>query len=157
MNFPYLPGLFSLLLIGLVSCSPSAPAPSPESTSTQSTTPKNPSDPALKRQAGSIPGLGWMRNVTPIDQASSSQSEAPVLLQGQVQQQIPLLNQWLYEIQDDSGRIWVLTETSPPPSGSVVRIRSQIRYEQVLMQGNDIGEYYAEELERLDVSAEPSQ
>ncbi|HEY9763488.1 MAG TPA: hypothetical protein V6D07_13235 [Trichocoleus sp.] len=157
MNFPYLTGLLSLVLIGLISCSPSTPSPSSEQPSPQGTSPKAPEDPALKEQTSSIPGLGWLRGVTPISQASSAQPGSLIILQGQVQQQIPLLNQWLYEIQDDSGKIWILTATPPPSSGATVSIRGQIHYEQVLMQGKDIGEYYAEELERLDVSGEPAQ
>ncbi|HEY9881077.1 MAG TPA: hypothetical protein V6D29_21635 [Leptolyngbyaceae cyanobacterium] len=156
MNFPHLAGLFSVLLIGLISCSPSSPDPTSEQTAPKSTSAKEPSD-SSNKQSGSIPGLGWLRQVTPISQAANPQARTPVFLQGQVQQQIPLLNQWLYEIQDDSGKIWILTATPPPNSGSVVLVRSQIRYEQVLLQGKDIGEYYAEELERLDVSTDPPE
>jgi hypothetical protein len=72
-----------------------------------------------------------------------------VYLAGTVERQLPLVDQGLYELADDSGSIWVLSAEAPPPVDASVALRATIQYEQILLQGQNIGEYYAEELERL--------
>ncbi|NJL44704.1 MAG: hypothetical protein HC922_01055 [Leptolyngbyaceae cyanobacterium SM2_3_12] len=66
-----------------------------------------------------------------------------------MEQQLPLLGQGLYQLTDESGTIWVLTSTSPPPLGDQITIRAELHFESILMEGQEIGEYYAEELEQL--------
>lgn len=134
MKIPLLAGMASLLLVAPLSCSRS---------------PQDPPTPSLTSRVSTVPGLGWLQPVTPVGEISSQSAPSQTLLQGEVQQQAPLINQWLYLLQDASGGIWVLTSTPPPAIGETVSVRVQIRYEPILMQGNDIGEYYAEELERL--------
>ncbi|HEY9738211.1 MAG TPA: hypothetical protein V6D06_18090, partial [Trichocoleus sp.] len=126
--------------IGLLSCSGA---------------PKSATSLPMVSAISSVPGLGWLRPVTPLSQATTETTEpSPAFLQGQVQQQIPMFNQWLYQLQDGSGSIWVVTTTEPPAVGETVLIRAQIHYEQVLLEGQDIGEHYAEELERLEAPEE---
>lgn len=101
--------------------------------------------------------MGWLRQITPLSDIPAGVSGEQALLQGEVRQQIPLLNQSLYQLQDSSGSIWVLTAGPPPAVGEQVLIQAQIHYEQILLQGQDIGEHYAEELERLEAPAEASE
>lgn len=70
-----------------------------------------------------------------------------------MQQHVPLLDQWLYQLQDSSGHIWVLTSSPPPALGSTVSIQAVIHYEPILLGGEDIGEHYAEEQERVNVDS----
>lgn len=142
MKMPLLPWLLSLLLLGLLSCS------SP---------PKQTAGPSLVSLISDIPGMGWLRQITPLSDIPAGVSGEQALLQGEVRQQIPLLNQSLYQLQDSSGSIWVLTAGPPPAVGEQVLIQAQIHYEQILLQGQDIGEHYAEELERLEAPAEASE
>lgn len=143
MNMPPLPWLLSLLLLGLLSCS---------------STPKSTAGPSLVSLISDIPGMGWLRQVTPVSDISAEMAGSEqTWLQGEVRQQIPLLNQSLYQLQDSSGSIWVLTAGPPPAVGDTALIRVQIRYEQILLQGQDIGELYAEELERLEAPAEAGE
>ncbi|WOD39515.1 hypothetical protein [Nodosilinea sp. E11] len=102
----------------------------------------------LRDRLSTWPGLAWLDPVTPIGEASQSR-HATVFLTGTVERQIPLVGQGLYELVDESGSIWVLSATPPPALGSQTTLRATIQYEQILLQGQDIGAYYAEELERL--------
>ncbi len=102
----------------------------------------------LRDRLSRWPGLAWLDPVTPIAAASQNRG-ATVYLAGTVERQLPLVDQGLYELADDSGSIWVLSAEAPPPVDASVALRATIQYEQILLQGQDIGEYYAEELERL--------
>jgi len=71
-----------------------------------------------------------------------------VHLSGQVDQHLPLVGQNLYQLTDDSGSVWVLTPNPLPPVGESLKIEATVRYEVIMLQGQDIGEYYVEELSR---------
>jgi uncharacterized protein YdeI (BOF family) len=70
---------------------------------------------------------------------------ASVVLEGQILQRVPLLEGWLYELEDSTGRIWVLTGSSEPIVGESARVEGVLNYEQILVDGMDMGEYYLQE------------
>jgi len=101
----------------------------------------------LRDRLSQVPGLNWLATSTPIA-AISQHREGTVQLSGQVDQHLPLVGQNLYQLTDDSGSVWVLTPDPLPPVGESLTIQATIRYEVIMLQGQDIGEYYAEELSR---------
>ncbi|MGB3309723.1 MAG: hypothetical protein WBG32_24055 [Nodosilinea sp.] len=102
----------------------------------------------LRDRLSTWPGLARLDPVTPIAEASQSQ-QSPLYLAGMVERQLPLVGQGLYELVDESGAIWVLSSEAPPSVGTSLAIQVNLQYEQILLQGQDIGQYYAQELERL--------
>ncbi|PSR16877.1 hypothetical protein C8255_15510 [filamentous cyanobacterium CCP3] len=102
----------------------------------------------LRDRLSTWPGLAWLDPITPIAEVSQTQPST-VYLAGTVERQLPLVGQGLYELVDESGAIWVLSGEAPPPVGTQIAIRAAIQYEQILLQGQDIGQHYAQELERL--------
>jgi hypothetical protein len=103
---------------------------------------------ALRDRMSRVPGLAWLDPVTPIAAVGQSR-RTTVYLAGAVERQLPLVGQGLYQLVDDSGAIWVISSGTPPPVGTVLTVRATIQYEQILLRGQDVGEHYAEELERL--------
>lgn len=79
-----------------------------------------------------------------------------VYLRGQVSDRVPLINAQVYQLQDGTGKIWVLTNKASPKVGDRVYIKGQVRYEKILItgqdqdNGQDFGEAYIEEQEQLD-------
>jgi hypothetical protein len=126
------PGLISLVLVALTSCAIST-------------------DPSLgfvlRDRLRQLPGLAWLKPIVPLAEVGQHR-QSIALLQGQVDQHLPLVGQTLYQLTDNSGRLWVITTEPPPPLGAQVTLRATIHYKSILMRGQDIGEYYAEELER---------
>ncbi len=102
----------------------------------------------LRDRISNWTGLAWLDPVTPIGEAGQDR-RTTVYLAGTVERHLPLLDQGLYELVDESGAIWVLSAVSPPPMGTALTVRATLQYEQILLRGQDIGEYYAEELERI--------
>lgn len=99
----------------------------------------------------------WLSSVKSIQQVTSQDNGDTTRVAGVVRQQVPLVEQWLYQIEDASGSLWVLTPSPPPSVGSQVTLEAQIHYESVLMEGAEVGEHYAIEVERLAaVEAEPT-
>ena len=102
----------------------------------------------LRNWLSEAPAMGWMEPVIAISETSDIQPGQEVLLNGQVEQRLPLIEQGLYQLSDDTGSIWVVSPTSPPAVGETLKIRAIVRYEPIPMAGQDIGEYYLEELAR---------
>jgi hypothetical protein len=101
----------------------------------------------LREQLGSLPGMGWLSPATPIADLGQHRG-GTASFEGQVTRHLPLLEGALYQVTDPSGAIWVQTSAAPPELGQQVAVQATIRHESILMRGQDIGEAYAEELER---------
>ncbi|MEH2441400.1 hypothetical protein [Nostoc sp.] len=119
---PYRLGLIFLLVVGLSSC-------------------------------GSLtsPGLNGTNfkigtNVTPIREIKPEQdNQATVYIQGQVENQAPLMKQWAYQINDSTGKIWVVTNQKNLGKGTQVVIKGKVRYRSIPLGGKELGEVYLEE------------
>jgi uncharacterized protein YdeI (BOF family) len=91
--------------------------------------------------------LGVVLKVSNIQQASEL-SGASVWLQGKVGDRIPLIGQQIYQLEDETGRILVVTSDTALRSGDTVRIRGTLRFESIPISGREMGGIYIEELER---------
>lgn len=120
------------LPILLLSCSSSDTAPLTDSTDTP---------PSISQTQANRSGTAIYR----IQPDLINQS---IQVQGTVQQLVPLLNKWLYEISDDTGTIWVITPETPPVLGQSVVVEGNVQYEQILIGGIDQGDYYLLESRR---------
>jgi hypothetical protein len=73
-----------------------------------------------------------------------------VYLRGQVNDRVPLINAQVYQLQDSTGTIWVLTDKATPKVGDRIYIKGQVQYEKIPIDGQDFGEAYIKEQEQLD-------
>lgn len=91
-------------------------------------------------------GLKFGANVTPIRQIKAEQkNQATVYIQGKVEKQAPLMKQWAYQIDDTTGKIWVVTNQKSLPEGSEVVFKGKVRYRSIPLAGKELGEIYLEE------------
>ena len=86
---------------------------------------------------------------TDLQDLSPNSVNETVYVEGEVQQHAPLLDSWLYQIADSTAAIWVASSTPPPAIGSSVRVQGIVRYEEILIDSADIGEYYLQEASRV--------
>ncbi|TVQ59331.1 MAG: hypothetical protein EA366_05050 [Spirulina sp. DLM2.Bin59] len=81
-----------------------------------------------------------------ISHIEAQQAGQSIRLEGQVTQQAAFLEGGAYEVEDSSGRIWVLTTGELPAVGDRLTIQGEIVYEDIGIEG--MGEVYIRELER---------
>ncbi|MEB3289308.1 MAG: hypothetical protein VKI82_05300 [Leptolyngbya sp.] len=101
----------------------------------------------LRKELGRVPGLGWLSPITAIANLGQHRG-GTASFGGEVTRLLPLLDGALYQVTDPSGAIWVKTAANPPVLGQQVALRASIRHEVILLRGQDIGDVYAEELDR---------
>ncbi|MEO0986296.1 MAG: hypothetical protein AAFY20_12190 [Cyanobacteria bacterium J06639_14] len=85
---------------------------------------------------------------TNLQDLSPNLVDKTIHVEGEVQQQAPLLDSWLYQVADETASIWIATATPPPAIGASVRIQGVVRYQQIQIASNDISEYYLQEAAR---------
>ena len=90
-------------------------------------------------------------NVTNIrDIKLDREKEAIVYLQGKVVKQVPLLERQVYQLQDITGTVWVLTNQADLRLKDKVLIKGNIRYQSIPQAGKDFGEVFVLEQEQLE-------
>lgn len=116
--------------------------------------------PTLKRSIGTVLlllGL-WGCGNSPADIKVTNISDIPqipngtttVYLKGTVIEQVPLLDAQLYQLEDASGKMWVLTTLSLPRIGDEIKIAGELRYESIPVEGLDFSEVYVWETQKLE-------
>lgn len=73
---------------------------------------------------------------------------ANVELKGQVVDRVPLLGAEVYQLQDETGKIWVLTKDANLKSGERLLVKGKVRFESAPIAGQELGEAYIEEHQR---------
>ena len=89
-------------------------------------------------------------NVTNIhDIKPEGDKETTVYLQGKIADVVPLLERQVYQLQDPTGTIWVLTNQTGLQLEDKVLIKGNLHYQSIPLAGKDFGEVYVEEQEQL--------
>lgn len=71
-----------------------------------------------------------------------------VKLEGMVIDRVPLLNAEVYQLQDETGKIWILTPYSNQEPGERLLVKGKVRFESIPIAGQELGEAYIEEQNR---------
>lgn len=75
-----------------------------------------------------------------------------VKLEGRVIDRVPLLDAAVYQLQDETGKIWILTTQSSLKPGERLLVKGKVRFESIPIAGQERGEAYIEEHNREVVS-----
>ncbi|MBD2692259.1 hypothetical protein [Anabaena catenula] len=85
-------------------------------------------------------------NATPIREIKPApKNQATVYIQGKVEKEAPLIKQKAYQINDSTGKIWVLTHQNNLQVGQQVIFKGKVRYQSIPLAGKEYGEVYLEE------------
>jgi len=89
--------------------------------------------------------------ITPIADLNWVSAEVKsVYVRGNVLNRAPLLDRAAYQLQDETGQVWVITDNSPPESGQTVTIQAKIRTKSIELPQQQVSkEVYLQELKQL--------
>ncbi|HIK32163.1 MAG TPA: hypothetical protein IGS17_12585 [Oscillatoriales cyanobacterium M59_W2019_021] len=95
--------------------------------------------------------VGIPVHTTPISQIVKNPKVGDsVNVKGTVTQQAPFLESGAYQIQDKTGKIWVMRDLPLPNPGDLLTIKAIVRSESIPIGQQDFGEVYLEERKQLD-------
>ena len=83
-------------------------------------------------------------SITPINQLKSKQEPDTVYIQGKVEKAIPLVKRRAYQVNDGTGKIWIVTNQTRIKQGESVVVKGKIRYKNIPLSGQEYGELYVE-------------
>ena len=63
----------------------------------------------------------------------------------------PFVNNAAYQVEDTTGKIWVVTNNAPPKLGQNISIKSKIEYQSLPFAEEELGDFYLLELEQLEL------
>lgn len=112
---------------------------------------------ALAELGIAVPYLGDPPVIS-VNDLTDKKRGAIVYIKGIVKGYAPFLNSGAYQVQDQTGTIWIRTEGKPPPSGKEVVIKGKLDYQSIAVGNQEVGEFYVVELEQLELTAQtPTQ
>ncbi|MGK7933195.1 MAG: hypothetical protein AB4041_17430 [Microcystaceae cyanobacterium] len=88
-------------------------------------------------------------NAINLNQLSETTEGTIIYIKGQVTDNVPLLGQGAYKLQDSTGNIWVITDKPLPDVGEEVMLKGQLEYKPISVSNQDLGEFYVLEIEKL--------
>ena len=91
------------------------------------------------------------------DQISVKKVGKTVYLQGKVVHLAPFVDNSAYQIEDPTGKTWVVTGEKLPKLGQKIRIKGKIEYQSLPFAEQELGDFYLVELEKLEFSIAESQ
>ncbi len=80
-----------------------------------------------------------------IREVQAKGKDAIVTLKGTVGDHAPLLGGTVYELQDATGKIWVLTKEQAPEKGQEIVVKGTLRYKSIPIAGKEQGSVYLEQ------------
>lgn len=91
---------------------------------------------------------GCQPPVIKIEQIQQKKSGKVVYLTGKVTQKAPFINTAAYQIQDQTGSVWVVTQQTPPAIEQKIAIKGKIQYQSLPLAQQELGDFYIQELEQ---------
>lgn len=93
--------------------------------------------------------------ITPIQEISPQSTttvadESLIYLEGKVVDRAPFMDSGSYQLQDETGTIWVLTDENLPQTGEQIIIKGKVAYQSIAIDGQDLGELYIVEVEKVE-------
>lgn len=82
---------------------------------------------------------------TAIDSLTDEQVDDTITVSGKISQRAAVLEGWLYQVQDETGSLWVLTDRDAPEVGDSVTVEGAVRYEPIVVDDINVSEFYLEE------------
>lgn len=77
-----------------------------------------------------------------------------VYLTGKVSHLAPFVDNSAYQLQDNTGSVWVVTKNTAPDVGKIISIEGKIQYQSLPLGDRELGDFYVIELERLESAPE---
>ncbi|AFY40488.1 hypothetical protein Lepto7376_4380 [[Leptolyngbya] sp. PCC 7376] len=109
-----------------------------------------------QQQQSDKPFISIARNnskIVAIAALSDLEQGIEIKIQGTVAQTAPFINGGAYEITDSTGSIWVITETSPPASGTKIQVAGQLKFHDLQLGNSNFGEIFITENQTLEPTA----
>ena len=92
-----------------------------------------------------------------VEQISTKKVGKVVHLKGKVVRLAPFVASSAYQVEDVTGKVWVVTQKNSPQLDQIINIKGKIEYQSLPFAEQELGDFYLVELEQLDSAIADSQ
>jgi hypothetical protein len=85
-----------------------------------------------------------------VEQISPKKVGRVVYLSGTVTHLAPFIDNSAYQIEDITGKVWVVTTEDPPQVGQKINLKGKIKYQSLPFENQELGDFYVVELAKLE-------
>ena len=100
--------------------------------------------------------IGCEPSAISIAQISDRKIGKNAYITGKVVHLAPFVDNAAYQLEDTTGKIWIVTTNTPPKLGQDITIKSKISYQSLPLEEQELGDFYLVELERLKLPIDDS-
>ena len=87
-----------------------------------------------------------------VDKISDKHIGKIVYVTGKIVHLAPFVDNAAYQLEDATGKVWVVTSQANPKLGQQITIKGRIEYQSLPFAEQELGDFYLVELEHLDSS-----
>jgi hypothetical protein len=108
--------------------------------------------PKLQSNSGNVLSVADTGPTTKIREVQKNKANKVVRVQGKINAQAPLMGgQVAYELRDDTGSIWVVTQGRLPAIGTQIGVQGQVRFKPISIAGQDHSSVYLEQRGAVEI------
>lgn len=94
--------------------------------------------------------VSCQKSLISIEEVAEKKTGKTVYLTGKVVHLAPFVDNAAYQIEDATGKIWVVTPQTPPKIGQQINIKGKVEYQSLPFAEQELGDFYLVELEQLE-------
>ncbi len=98
-----------------------------------------------------LPGMNLTMTIESVPTDAAGQGRT-VIVRGTVGDRVPLIGAQVYQLQDRTGDIWVLSSDDTIQTGEQLKIRGRVEHQPISAVDGDQSQVYIQELEQLERS-----
>ncbi|WP_017661985.1 hypothetical protein [Baaleninema simplex] len=96
----------------------------------------------------SLAGCGVGVDITPIAELERFGENTEAIVRGTTVDRAPFVDGGAYQLQDETGTVWVVSDDTLPELGQPLQVTGQFVERSIPINGVDYGEAYLEEIDR---------
>lgn len=94
--------------------------------------------------------IGCKPSLISIDEVFQKKAGKTVYLTGKVTHLAPFIDLAAYQIEDETGNIWVVTSETPPKIDTMITIKGKVEYQSLPFNQQELGGFYLVQLRQLE-------
>ena len=94
--------------------------------------------------------VGCQASLITVKEVTERKIGKTVYLNGKVVHLAPFVGNAAYQLEDSTGKIWIVTSQTPPKVGQKIEVKGKIKYQSLPFDEREWGDFYLIELEQLE-------
>ncbi|MBE9047370.1 hypothetical protein IQ255_23715 [Pleurocapsales cyanobacterium LEGE 10410] len=101
--------------------------------------------------------IGCQASLISVEEIAPKKVGRTIYLTGKVVHLAPFIDRAAYQIEDATGKIWIVTDQDLPQLNRQISIKGKVEYQSLPVAEQELGDFYVVELEQLESPSDQPQ